>query len=545
MVSISLVQSKYTVNTKDVRKGCALTTIKQKLERLTSAQFTKAITNINRGIERESLRVNTDGKLSQLDHPIALGSALTHPYVTTDYSESLLELITPPSNNINTTYAQLQDVHKFVAQNIGDEVLWPMSMPCFINNEDDIRIAQFGSSNVGKMKSTYRTGLKNRYGSMMQAISGIHYNFSLPTEFWQLFKELNGSTEDTLEYQSSQYMHMVRNIKRFVWVVTYLYGSSPAMCKSFLKGRETGLDFDSFGKGSIFLPNATSLRMSDLGYTNSAQSELNIEYGSLTQYIEKLRKAIHTESAEYKQIGVKVDGEYKQLNHNILQIENELYAPVRPKQVAKSGEKPTDALANRGIMYVELRALDVNPFTPYGITLEQMHVLDVFLLYCLFNSETELNNTQQQEAEENQDKIVLDGRKPDLTLGHNGVVKSRTDWLGEIFEDFATIATWLDNHYGETHYSDAIKATLASANDPTKTLSGKLLAELHSTNTDNGAYGLKLAQEFKKIILNKVTSEFSSEFLQQESIKSLQKQLEVEQADQVDFDHFLTEYFKY
>jgi glutamate--cysteine ligase len=522
-----------------------LTTIKQKLERLNSAQFTQAIKNINRGIEREGLRVNTDGKLSQLDHPTALGSALTHPYVTTDYSESLLELITPPSNNINTTFAQLQDVHKFVAANIGDEVLWPMSMPCFINNEDDIRIAQYGSSNVGKMKTTYREGLKNRYGSMMQAISGIHYNFSLPTEFWQLLKELNGDDTEITEYQSAQYMHMVRNIKRFAWVVTYLYGASPAMCKSFLKGRETGLDFDSFGKGSIFLPNATSLRMSDLGYTNSAQSELNIEYGSLTQYIEKLRKAIHTESEEYKRIGVKVDGQYKQLNHNILQIENELYAPVRPKQIATSGEKPTDALENRGVMYVELRVLDVNPFSPYGITLEQMHVLDVFLLYCLLNPTTELTDAQQLEAEDNQDKIVLEGRKSDLELTDNGIKKTRNAWLSDMFEDFSDIATWLDGHYGEDHYTAAIKSVSASVNDPTQTLSGKFLSELQATQTDNGVFGLKLAKQYKTEILAKDTSVFSESFLQQESVKSLQSQQDVENADKVSFDDFLVDYFKY
>lgn len=528
-----------------IRKGCALTTIKQKLEQLNSAQFTKAINNINRGIERESLRVNTDGKLSQSDHPAALGSALTHPYITTDYSEALLELITPPSNNINTTFEQLKDVHKFVAQNIGDEVMWPMSMPCFINDEDDIRIAQFGRSNVGKMKSTYRMGLKNRYGSMMQAISGIHYNFSLPTEFWQLMQTTQGDQQAPLEFQSAQYMHMVRNIKRFVWVVTYLFGASPAMCKSFLKGRETELDFEGFGQGSIFLPNATSLRMSDLGYTNSAQSELNIQYGSLTQYIEKLRKAIRTESEEYKNIGVKVDGEYKQLNHNILQIENELYAPVRPKQVAQSAEKPTDALENRGVMYIELRALDVNPFATYGITLEQMRVLDVFLLYCLFNSETELDKQQQQEAEQNQDKIVLEGRKADLTLSHNGQVKSREAWLTEMFEDFAGIAAWLDNHYGGSHYAKAISSVSEGVNNPAKTLSGQLLSQLQSTKTDNGILGLQLAQQYKDEILNTPTQQFSSSFLQQESERSHQKQKEVEQADTVNFDQFLAEYFSY
>ena len=152
---------------------------------------------------------------------------------------------------------------------------------------------------------------------------------------------------------------------------------------------------------------------------------------------------------------------------------------------------------------------------------------------------------QEQEAEENQDAIVLEGRKADLELNHNGVTKLRSSWLSEIFEDFTTIAAWLDKHYGKTDYSDAVKATLPSVTEPANTLSGKVLSKLQTTQTDNGVFGLQLAQEYKQEILNNETSEFSSEFLQQESQKSLQSQQDVENADKVSFDDFLTEYFKY
>ena len=520
-----------------------MTTLNQKLGQLRSAQFTTAVKNIQRGIEREALRISPGGRLSQADHPSALGSALTHPYITTDYSEALLELITPPSNDITKTYNQLKDVHKFVLQNIDDEMLWPMSMPCFIQDEDDIRIAQYGHSNIGKMKTTYRMGLKNRYGSMMQAISGIHYNFSLPKQFWQLKRDLEGETAPIEDYQSAQYMHLVRNVKRFVWVVTYLFGASPAMCASFLQGRETGLKFESFGKGSIFLPNATSLRMSDLGYTNSAQSALNIEYGSLTQYIDKLRQAIKTESEEYKSIGVKESGEYKQLNHNILQIENELYAPVRPKQVTQSGEKPTDALENRGIMYVELRALDVNPFSPYGITQEQMRVLDIFLLYCLLNEQSTLSPGQQAEAEQNQDRIVLEGREPSLELSHDGEGRLRFEWLTEIFNDFEQIASWLDGHYGERNYSEAIANVKPAVEDPNYCLSGQLMSRLLAEQVDNGCLGLELADLYKKSIVNEGAVEFSGEYLFAKSESSVEAQGRVESADELSFDQFLADYF--
>jgi len=520
-----------------------LTTLNQKLEQLNTAQFSDAIKNICRGIEREALRISPQGRLSQNDHPKALGSALTHPYITTDYSEALMELITPPSNDLNKTYSQLQDVHKFVLQNLNDEVLWPMSMPCFISDESDIRIAQYGKSNIGKMKTTYRVGLKHRYGSMMQAISGIHYNFSLPTSFWQLLKDVEQAGGTLQDYQSDRYMHMVRNIKRYVWLVTYLFGASPAMCSSFLQGRETGLEFEGFGKGSIFMPNATSLRMSDLGYTNSAQSALNIQYGTLAQYIEKLRQAIHTESKEYKSIGVKVDGEYKQLNHNILQIENELYAPVRPKQVAESGEKPTDALENRGVMYVELRALDVNPFSPYGITKQQMRVLDVFLIYCLMSEQTTLDESQQKEAEHNQDNIVLHGRQENLMMQFNGKEISRTEWLKQIFADFEQIAAWLDRHYGGDDYSTAIVESKSAASDPKQTLSGQLMAYLLQQDLDNGRYGLELANRYKSQILEKPATEFSGEYLSRKSKFSFVELGRVESADSQSFDDFLKDYF--
>ncbi len=520
-----------------------MTYIEQQLAQFDTDDFTQAINNIRRGIERESLRINEDGLLAQTDHPKALGSALTNHYITTDYSEALLELITPPSNDINETYGQLKDVHKFVLDNIGEELLWPMSMPCFINNEDDIRIAQYGSSNVGKMKTTYRVGLKNRYGSMMQAISGIHYNFSMPTEFFKLLRDLDNNDDFLADYQSARYMRMVRNIKRYVWLVTYLFGASPAMCGSFLQGRETGFDFQKFGKGSIFLPNATSLRMSDLGYTNSAQSALEIQYGSLTQYIEKLRKAIHTESPEYKDIGVKVDGQYKQLNHNILQIENELYAPVRPKQVAESGEKPTDALENRGVMYIELRALDVNPFSPYGISLDQMRVLDLFLLYCLLAEDDELTSEQQQEAERNQDTVVLAGRDKELVLEYNGENITRKQWLTNIFNDMSHIAAWLDRHYGGEEYKASLATIEQAVTDPEQTLSGQWMNKLLSQEIDNGFLGMDLAKDYAKQIRASKAEYFTNEMLVKEAQDSLARQQQVEQAETQNYDEFLQEYF--
>ncbi len=522
-----------------------MTTIKKRLDELTTSDFSHAIKNMQRGIERETLRVTPNGKISQSEHPKLLGAALTHPYITMDYSEALLELITPPSNNINETFSQLQDIHHFVAKHIGEEVLWPMSMPCFIENQDEIPIANFGKSNVGKMKSTYRKGLKNRYGSMMQAISGIHYNFSMPGEFWALYQEKLGDTNRLTHFQSEQYMKMVRNVKRYVWVITYLFGASPAMCRSFLEGDDEVLPFESLGKGTVYLPHATSLRMSDLGYTNSEQSALDVEYTTLRKYINGLRDAIRTESLDYKKFGIKIGQEYQQLNHNILQIENEFYSPVRPKQIAQSGEKPTDALENRGIMYVELRALDVNPFSPYGITKEQMRVNDLFLLFCLFNDQDELSADQQAESEENQDRIVLNGRAEQLDLLFNGESIDRNEWLNSIFEELKVIANWLDQHIGGVQYNVALDSIWKAKDDPSKTLSGQVLAALLNSNQDNGCFGLDLAKEYKQQALSHYPKVFKPSFMMEQTQISLDKQRAIEASDKLSFDDFLANYFSY
>ena len=261
-----------------------------------------AITGIQRGIERETLRVNDDGSLALTPHSTRLGSALTHPWITTDFSESLLEFITPAGNSIDTTLAQLSDIHRFTMRNIDNERFWPGSMPCFITSEQQIPFAQYGSSNVGRMKTLYRKGLHNRYGSMMQAISGVHFNFSFSQDFWQQYQQILEQSGDLQTFISEQYLALIRNYKRYVWLLVYLFGASPAMCKSFLQGRPSRYAFQELAKGTIYLPYATSLRMSDLGYTNSAQSSLNVTYNSLPEYISGLHAAISMPSEEYRSI---------------------------------------------------------------------------------------------------------------------------------------------------------------------------------------------------------------------------------------------------
>ena len=510
----------------------------------------KALASIGRGIEREALRVLPQGKLSQHGHYSQLGAALTHGEITTDYSETLLEFITPVSFSPEEAIAQLQDIQKYTYANINGELLWPMSMPCFVNDANEVPLAQYGSSNIGKMKTVYRQGLKNRYGSMMQVIAGIHFNFSFSQDFWQVMQSLHNDEQVKTDFISDRYFSILRNYKRFCWLIPYLYGSSPALCDSFLQGQVSPLPFKKSSRGSIYLEYATSLRMSDLGYTSSEQSSLKICYNNLHDYVDGVQKAIGLKSEEFSDIGLKVDGEYQQLNGNILQIENELYAPIRPKQVMRTGEKPSQALRDRGVEYIEVRALDVNPFTDTGISIEQIHFLDIFLTYCAFINNKEFDCDSQEHHEKNMNEVVLRGRDPALLLSDadfQGDVtqKSVKVWGNELFDDMAHVATLLDNAYKTTNYSDSIARERAKINDPSLTPSAEILSIIVEQDQCLSAYAMTQAANYRQSSLERDYQFYSEQYFLDSAIKSHQRQHDIEVNDKLSFDDFLFDYFNH
>lgn len=515
----------------------------ERLEVLQEQSVKQSLLGIRHGVERETLRINPDGGLAQTSHQKALGAALTHEYITTDFSESLLEFITPPEVSVDKTIAQLTDLHKYTVTNIGDERLWPMSMPCFIENQDAIPIAHFGTSNIGKMKTLYRVGLKNRYGSMMQAISGVHFNFSLPDDFWDLWLDKAEGETCNKTTKSAAYFAMIRNYRRFCWLIPYLYGASPAICGSFIKGKETKLPFKKLGRGTYYLPYATSLRMSDLGYTNSAQSGLNICYNNIDAYIESLRAAINKPSNQFAQFAGKKDGQYQQLNANVLQIENELYSPIRPKEPTKPLEKPSEALDKRGVSYIEVRALDVNPFSAIGIEKNQFYFLDVFLLYCVTKPSSIMDAEQFQETELNLRAVVDRGRDPDLSLTKEQLPIGMQEWALQIFTEMQQVALVLDQANNNQNYSTALEQERQKLLDPSLTPSAKILAQLFEQQTDNGTLGLKLADSYRKQLMQDDYVFMDADELASHARLSIEKQELLEKQDKLSFDDFLVNYF--
>ena len=517
--------------------------LKEYINVLSSPEYLSSLTGISRGIEREALRVVKEGRLSDAPHRTELGSALTHPYITTDYSETLLEFITPVSQSAELTLNQLKDIQKFTYEHIEGELLWPLSMPCFVDDDDKIPLAQYGSSNIGTMKTVYRQGLKNRYGSMMQVISGIHFNFSFSMDFWRTLQKIEGDSRELQTFISERYFALVRNYKRLCWLIPYLYGSSPVICGSFLQNKPHKLPFERSDSGYLYLPHATSLRMSDLGYTNSAQSSLNICYNNLDSYVRGVKEAISLSSDDFDKIGVKVDGQYRQLNANVLQIENELYAPIRPKRVAESGEKPSQALASRGVEYIEVRALDINPFVETGISLEQVHFLDIFITYCALAPSAEMDAQLQSTYERNMDEVVVRGRDPQLTLKDGDECRTIKHWGNELFEGFEQVAGLLDKAYQTGVYQQAVTHECAKINDSELTPSAKMIDLVVKQGKKLTDLALNHAEQYRENQLAQPYHYYSAEQLTAASVQSQQDQKEIEKGDSVDFDTFLSDYF--
>ena len=492
------------------------------------------------GIERECLRVTGDARLAQTPHPEELGSALTNDQITTDYSESLLEFITPALPDPADTLASLDKIHRFAYSKLGNEFLWSPSMPCPLPAEADIPIAYYGTSNIGQLKYVYRKGLALRYGKTMQCIAGIHYNFSLPEALWPVLKQAEGFVGSDRDYQSSAYIALIRNFRRYSWLLMYLFGASPALDAGFLRGRSHQLE--QFDADTLYLPYATSLRMSDLGYQSNAQAGLTPCYNDLNSYTDSLRKAVATPYAPYVEIGTHQDGEWVQLNTNILQIENEYYSNIRPKRVTYTGERPIQALVSRGVQYVEVRLLDINPFLPVGIDLPQARFLDAFLLYCALQESPQFDGAECGSCSSNFLSVVKEGRRPGLQLQRNGQPVDMKEWAAELLENIAPLAALLDQSHGGDAHSNALDEQLAKIKDVSQTPSAKVLASMTEHKESFAQFSMRQSLAHAEFFRSQPLSAEEQTAFEEKARKSLLEQTEIEQTEEGDFDLFVASY---
>ncbi len=541
--------------------------LQQRLSKLANSDIFDALSASKIGLEKESLRVCPEGGISHVPHPSAWGSALTHPQITTDFSEALTELVTPPCGSVSEVIQSLDDIQTFVYRRLDNEILWATSMPCVVAGETDIPLALYGSSNAAQMKTAYRRGLGLRYGRAMQVIAGVHFNYSFSDSFWIHHHQLlspgdNDQSGNLQNYVSDQYMGLIRNLLRYGWLVPYLFGASPAVCKSFLNGKRTILQ--SFNDNTYYQTYATSLRLGDIGYQNNKEELAGIKacYDSLDAYVNSMQCAISTPFKGYEEIGIKINGEYQQLNSNILQIENEYYSTVRPKQILHGNEKPSVALNKRGIAYVELRSLDVNAFDPHGINSEQLYFLEVFMLFCLLQSSPVLSKSEITAIDENLLLVAHQGREPGLDLQRVSLQPPRPqhtespisfkqsierislqDWAGELCHQMTAVARLLDQANHCENYFSSVKSQIASVFDPDLTPSARMLAEMEEHKEGFFHHAQRMSKYHNQYYKNQTLPEYKIKFFENMANQSLAQQSKIESEDKISFDEYLKDYF--
>ena len=514
----------------------------RRLALLADARYRSVLAGGLRGIERETLRIDPTGHMAATPHPVALGSALTHPEITTDYAETLLEFITPAEHDIATTLDKLDGIHRFAYSKLGSEMLWSQSMPCELPPEEDIAIAWYGTSNIGMLKHVYRRGLAVRYGKAMQCIAGIHYNFSLDERLWRVLDEHENPQQklSAKAYQSESYFATIRNFRRYSWLLMYLFGASPALSANFLRGRPHRLE--RLSDDTLYLPYATSLRMSDLGYQNDAQSGLSPHENCLDSYVATLTRAVNQPYAPYGEIGTKRDGEWVQLSTNVIQIENEYYATIRPKRVIRSGERPLQALCSRGVQYIEVRCMDVDPFEPVGISVETGRFLDVFLLYCALQDSAKISEEEGRVHTANFARTVKEGRRPGLALMRDGAEVLLTDWGRTLLERIRPVAELLDRQRGGTAHVDALNAQLPKLANPELTPSARVLKDIRELNGSYAAFGLRQSERHAAAFRSRPPSAEEQAYFSKLANVSLEEQAELERTQTGNFDDFVAAY---
>ena len=493
---------------------------------------------IQRGIEKEGLRVDAHGQLCMTPHPILLGSALTHPRITTDYSEALLELITGTHRRVDALIDEIDLIHRITVAGLGQELIWNHSMPAHLPAEQDIPIAWYGTSNTAMLKHVYRKGLAERYGKTMQCIAGLHYNFSLDEALWSLL-DMPGRTDH--EKRSAGYIALIRNFTRYSWLLMYLFGASPAVSCDFLRGRDAGLE--RLDDDTFYLPHATSLRMSDLGYQNKAQSSLKPCYNDLPTFLSGLYEAVTTPWPDYERIGTQRDGQWIQLNTNILQIENEYYSSIRPKRTTGPCERPITALAERGVQYIEVRCLDIDPFSRVGITAESARFVDAFLLFCALSDSPQFpGNGFCTESAENFSTVVKHGRKPGLVLKRGGQEIRMQAYAQELMDGIAACASQLDLALGDDRYQQSLEVQIEKLSNPELTPSAQLLDQLKREKCSFHDLALSQSQGHTESLRKSGLSADETQIAHQEAQRSIEEQQKIEQSDSVSFEEYVRQF---
>ena len=483
-----------------------------------------------KGIEREALRVDSDFRISKKGHEYYFGSALCNSYLTTDFSESLLEIVTPAYHELGSLINFLEDSHHYVSKTLKEERLWPTSMPPHFDDEDEISIARYGKSNLAKFKTTYRQGLSQRYGRSMQAIAGLHFNYSLSDEIWN-FIDFSDSMYSKRDLKDELYFGALRNIQRMNWIILYLFGASPIMSRNFIRNN---LNEFKMHLDALYLPYATSLRMSNFGYQNTSQSNIHVSLNNIHEYVNDLLELTRTKripTREKKKIE-------EQLNNNILQIEDEYYATSRPKSESISDIRPLSKLKKFGVDYIELRSLDIDPWASSGIENNTMKFLEAFILSAILSPSPKLSKYDYQEIKNNDLLVATKGRKKGLNLKKSKKIIDLESWGIEILESMDPYFEIMNVSQNEREvYYDQMR-------DPSLTKSGLFLSTILDQGIELREFSAELSEDHHRKYLNILKDRNSSwAELENEKNISIDLQSKLERSSHESFQKYLKKYY--
>ena len=370
------------------------------------------------GIEWEGLRVRANGELSLTPHPEIFGNKLSNPYITTDFSESQIEIITPTFDTIDEAFSFFSFMSDLVNSSLDDdEFLWFQSLPCILPDSSQIPIAKYKGRELAEESMEYRKGLAKKYGLRKQLISGIHFNFSFKEELIEkLYENLDISEiendEDSRmsykEFKNRLYLKISRNYIRYVWLIIYLTGCSVAAHDTFTP-ECTKLMEHSDNRGGVYSERGPSFRNASCGYKNL--EHLYPSYASVDAFANDVQSFID-------------EGHLSQAK--------ELYTQIRLKP-----KDPSDvllSLKNDGIKYLEVRTLDINPFYKCGLIKRDMEFLHLFLIYCLIADESDYENWQE-EAIYNEEMVAESAYDYNMKLLKDGEEISLEEWGLRILDE--------------------------------------------------------------------------------------------------------------
>ena len=359
------------------------------------------------GIEWESLRAKGDGNLSLTPHPEVFGDKLTNPVVTTDFSESQIEIITPTFNSIDEAFDNFSLLSDIVNASLPeDEYLWFQSIPCILPYWDQIPIAQY--SEDGQSSQKYREDLAKKYGVKKQMISGVHFNFSFSDELLNKLYAMESSDLTFKEFKNNVYLKVARNYIRHCWLIIYLTGCSIGSHKTFSNDCIHLMD-EQDDYGSYYSTKGPSFRNASCGYKNL--KELYPSYDSVQEFVNDINKFID-------------DGDLSEAK--------ELYTQIRLKP--KNPQDMLNSLENDGIEYVEIRTLDINPFYKCGLVRHDMKFLHLFLIYMFLKDESDYKDWQK-EAKFNEEATAESAYVESMRLLRDGKEVTLKSWASEIINE--------------------------------------------------------------------------------------------------------------